>query len=504
MTNINDSSDLPVSHTRYTLDVHRAVEQEEVIKELNILVKKLENGKGIGKKKELLKIPQISSYELYSYLKQYLWHQDLALTKVSHAFYSHMEKIRHYLENKYDYKEDKIDDSWHIGRQDDKEEEADVILQIGSTGIGKSEVMRELKEILKVPYVHATAEQFSTAGYVGRDVEELLEDAITQAEEMGDEKLAEFAIIDIDEIDKIITEGVSSGRDIGGESVQEALLKLLDKGEVTVNFQKDKSRKREPKKISTKNMFFVLSGAFDGDGQSKSLEQIAQDRLYPKAEMGFEKKVEKNELTLQGRKDIISKITNEDLSIYKHKGMIRQLQSRISTVVVYTPYTAEELSDIFEGPKKSMMQQTQWAFKRWGIDLDYTKDAIKLIGEKAEKLNTGARGLKSVISTFKDRYGFILSNMDAEQLTITKEIIEDPEKMLEPVVTQELEQRFLEAYSDKSNRVKPAKRNKYFFERFAEKIIETNTECYQKMKDRLQEENTQEHYIKVLEEIENI
>ena len=120
----------------------------------------------------------------------------------------------------------------------DKVEEVDVVLQIGGTGVGKSEIMRKLSTVLNVPYVHSTAEQFTTTGYVGRNIEELLQEAIEQAENLGNEKLAEHSVIHLDEIDKIITEGVSHGRDIGGESVQEALLKLLDKGEITLTFKK--------------------------------------------------------------------------------------------------------------------------------------------------------------------------------------------------------------------------------------------------------------------------
>lgn len=466
---------LPPEKKRYAVDVYRDLDEDLVIRELNQAVRKLEGNYKTGNKKTL-RIPNKSSYEIFSHLKQYLWHQDLALTKVSHAFYDHLMRIK---EHK------------RLGaKAEERDEEVNVILQIGSTGVGKSEVMRKLSKMMNVPYVHATAEQFTTAGYVGRDVEELLKDAIKEAENMGDEELSQYAIIHIDEIDKVINEGVASGRDVGGEAVQEALLKLLDKGEVTLNFKEQRTvgpPKEVTKKMSTKNIFFVLSGAFDGDGISDSIEQIIQKRMNPeKKEIGFGKQLKQEGLTTEERKQILYQVTNKDLTKYKQKGMIRQLQSRISSIVPYTPYTAEELSDIFEKPENSMMEQTQWAFERWGIELEYTPEAIKVIGEEAEKINTGARGLKTVVSRFRDRYGFILSNIETEQLTITEDIIKDSEGMLETVVAKEIERKFLDAQNRKEGA--STEEDKDFYKEIAQTIIRTNTEFYEEIKIELKKE----------------
>lgn len=458
-------SPIPPGKTRYYLDIDERVDHVKFKKEFQTLIAKFQK-RARGGRGELLKIPELSSYEIFSYLNQFLWYQDPALTKISHAFYDHILKIK---ENLY-------------GHNTDREEEVDIVLQVGGTGVGKSETMRKLSKILNVPYVHSTAEQFTSAGYVGRDVEELVREAIIQAGEMGDEELAEYAIVHIDELDKVITEGVGPGqRDVGGEAVQEALLKLLDKGEVTIPFRNPKGNV-EHKKLNTQNIFFVLSGAFDGDGKEKGIEQLIEERVYPsKKTIGFDQPVEKKKLTMQERKNLLYQLTNEDLSKYKGRGMIRQLQSRISTIVVYPGYTAGELSDIFEKPKNSLMQQTQWAFERWGIELEYTKGAIKLLGKEAEKLNTGARGVKSVISRFKDRYGFILGNIGAKQLTITEEIVKNPEAMLEKVVEQTLREKFSKKNSE------PDEANFYItsdkvYKELSKKTIKTNTTFYKDLR----------------------
>lgn len=456
-----DSSPIAPGKKRYFIDISNKVDKDKLSKKVIKTIRELEKEAERGKK-ELLKIPDLSSYEIFSYLKQYLWYQDPALTKISHAFYDHILKIKQNLE----------------GEETEKEEEVDIVLQVGGTGVGKSETMRRLSKVLNVPYVHSTAEQFTSAGYVGRDVEELLKEAIKQAEDMGDEKLAEYAIIHIDEIDKIITEGVSRGRDVGGEAVQEALLKLLDKGEVTVSF-KQLNNDIENKKLNTKNIFFVLSGAFDGDGKAEGIEKILEERLYPSEKtIGFDSEIEEKKLTMEERKNLLYQLTNEDLSKYKNKGMIRQLQSRISTIVVYPGYTSEELSDIFEKPKNSIMEQTLWAFERWGIKLHYTKEAIELISGEAEKLKTGARGLKSVISRFKDRYGFILSNIEAKHLTITEKIVKNPEEMLEKVVKKTLQEKFSKENDFELNGVKCCIDSDAVYKELSQKIIQTNTKIY--------------------------
>lgn len=464
---------VPPGKRRYYVDIDQSVDLPRFEKEFVDLVDKFEE-RAIRGTPNLLKIPEMSSYEIYSYLKQYLWYQDPALTKISHAFYDHILKIK---ENLY-------------GGNFDREEEVDVVLQVGGTGVGKSETMRKLSRILNVPYVHATAEQFTSAGYVGRDVEEMLREAWEQAREMGDEELAGYAIIHIDELDKVITEGAGpSQRDVGGEAVQEALLKLLDKGEVAIPFKGPRGGV-EYKKFKTNNIFFVLSGAFDGDGKSKGIEKIIEERVQPmEKSIGFDRPVGKKKvLTMEERKDLLYKLINEDLSKYKDKGMIRQLQSRISTIVVYPGYTSKELSDIFEKPKNSLMQQTQWAFGRWGIELYFTEGVIKLIGEEAEKLQTGARGVKSVVSRFRDRYGFVLGNIGAKQLTITEEVIKEPEKTLEEKVKLTLKDKFSKEKNLEINGIKCYISNEKVYDKFAQKIIETNTGIYHDLMAHLKRE----------------
>jgi len=294
------------------------------------------------------------------------------------------------------------------------------VMVMGPTGSGKTLIAQTVSDYLSVPFAICDATTLTEAGYVGDDVESIINRLLTNAN--GDVKLAERGIIFIDEIDKITkkSQNVSITRDVSGEGVQQGLLKIIEGTTVRVSAQGSKRKHpgAEMVDVDTQNILFVVGGAFVG------LDKVIGERTKSGG-MGFGQSIaDPNE------EPDLSNVLPEDLVKY---GFIPEFIGRFGLITSVKELTEEQLCSIIKEPKNSLVKQYKYLFDLDKVNLEFTDESLRAIAQKAKKLKTGARGLKSIIEDVLLEYQFEaeeLAENGLDTITVQKETITNGEKPL--------------------------------------------------------------------------
>lgn len=334
--------------------------------------------------------------EIKERLDAYVIGQEKAKKTISVAVYNHYKRIR------------------ALNKSSDVEYSKSNVLLLGPTGSGKTLMARTLANILDVPFAIADATTLTEAGYVGEDVENIILRLVQAAD--YDIARAELGIIYVDEIDKIrkTTSNVSITRDVSGEGVQQALLKIV---EGTVANVPPKGGRKHPQqeylRVNTQNILFIVGGAF------VHLDKMIAKRLG-KTTIGFDTD-ESKRFDITETNYLLSKVEPEDLIEF---GMIPEFVGRFNSIANCNELTIEDLVDILTQPKNAIVKQYQQLFAEEGVQLSFTEDALRAMGEKAKETGTGARALRMIVESILLNLMYdVPSDPSIKEIVVEKECV---------------------------------------------------------------------------------
>jgi ATP-dependent Clp protease ATP-binding subunit ClpX len=349
--------------------------------------------------------PLLKPIEIKAHLDEYIISQEHAKVDIAVAVYNHYKRReaarRGFLVNSEDFAKIEIQKS--------------NILLMGPTGTGKTEIARTIAKMLGVPFFVGDATKFTMAGYVGDDVESLLQGLVADAG--SDIKRAEWGIIFIDEFDKMARKSGRGGtgfRDVTGEGVQQALLKMIEGSRMTIPRGMQRMVVEQGDCIDTSNILFICTGSFAG------IEEVVNERVNKTAVMGFGSGPRKKELELR---EVYESVTEQDVLEF---GIIPEMMGRLPVLATTLPLSEEELVKILTEPKNALVKQFRASFSMDGIDLQFDHDALLAIGKEANSRPTGARALRSIVEKTLKPYAYKLpSEPNVQSVRITKDVVEN-------------------------------------------------------------------------------
>jgi ATP-dependent Clp protease ATP-binding subunit ClpX len=367
--------------------------------------------------------------ELISYLNSFIVKQDEAKEILATKICTHYNKIKFMVERG-------VGSDQGIGKIKNN------IIMAGPTGVGKTYMIKLIAQKIGVPFVKGDATKFSETGYVGGDVEDLLRDLVYEVN--GDIERAQYGIVYIDEIDKIASSGNIIGPDVSRTGVQRALLKPMEETEVDLRVPHDpisqmeaiekyrRTGKREKKTINTRNILFIVSGAFSG------LEDIIKRRMS-KEEIGFGAEIKSKD----DKAEYLKHVSAEDLIAY---GFESEFIGRLPVVACFHQLEVEDLYEILRNPHSPIVSSKKKDFQSYGIDLQFEDEALWNMAQMACQEHTGARGLISAIEKVLLKFERKLPSTDITELVVTAEIVENPPEELKRLLNNPREEKRLRRY----------------------------------------------------------